>query len=163
MASPDSDVDPLQHGDPYDAAKYHVFARPVDWAPPRPPVLQRIPVQGDWVLIDQGTRVDGADLGDCEGRVREVEGDTALVALGTLPGHVARVVTLPLSAIKVRLFDVFKEGVSVLVTQGPYQLKEGLIKRVQQGQATILDAQGLLFTTSLSHLKPIDPQGASHG
>lgn len=154
LASPDSDVDPLEHNQDYDPEVYHKFARPPGWEPPKQKTAQRMARPGDWVVFaeDAVVEVEGSprQLGGAEGRFMELTEDgQALVRVGTKIQNIQTKV--PLTHIQPMLFETIKEGDTVKVTKNVYKDLEGEVQSWNKGELTVY-----LFQPKITLTLPIE-------
>ena len=164
LASPDTDVDPIKPGQPYDKTLYHQFARPVGWEPPKQKVLERPPVKEDWVVVRGKylAEINGAlhDLNEVEGRVLHVseDGMVNLALAGNAgvagSGLGSQIATVPTSLCHVMAPSSFAVGDSIKVLRGDHRDREGRILAMKLGDCTVkLDGEG---PTPITVVLPIE-------
>lgn len=166
LASPDSDIDPLEHNQDYDPEIYHKFARPPGWEPPKQKTAQRMARPGDWVVFakDAVVEVDGEprDLGGAEGRFLELTEDgQALVRVGTKIQNIQ--VKVSLEQIQPMLFETIKVKDTVRVTKGTYKDLEGEVEAFNKGELTVyLQQPRLTVTLPIEHFEIVVSKQEEH-
>ena len=147
LASPDTDVDPIKPGEPYDEKVYHTFARPDGWQPPRQRVIDRAPVKDDWVAVQQKclVEINGVlqDLNGAEGRVVAVRDADVVMALSGNSGMAgsdlgAQMVTIPIAIAKVMPFASLAVGNRVRILRGDHRDKVGVVQSFRYGDCVVL-------------------------
>lgn len=157
LASPDSDVDPLEHNQDYDPEIYHKFARPLGWEPPKQKTAQRRAKPGDWVVFteDAVVEVEGEprQLGGTEGRFMELTEDgQALVRVGTKIQNIQ--VKVSLEQIQPMLFETIKVRDTVKVIKSVYKDFEGEVQAFNKGELTVyLHQPKLTVTLPIEHFE----------
>lgn len=140
MASPDSDIDPLELGEEYDRDVYHKFVRPEGWQPPTQRTEDRPVEVDDWVVINRGVAIEvngkNQDVGGSEGRIKSIEDGIAEVMTTTLPGE-SKLLKLQVEHCKPMVFDMLKPGMAIRVTRGKYRGVKGTVIETNQGQITV--------------------------
>lgn len=146
LASPDTDIDPIKPGEPYDEAIYHLFSRPEGWQPPRQRVIDREPAKDDWVAVLEKclVEVNGVlqDINGAEGRVVSVKGDEVVMALSGNSGMAgsdmgAQLVTIPKKQAKVMPLVSLAVGNRVRVTRGTFRDRTAKIDSIKYGDCVL--------------------------
>lgn len=142
MASPDSDVDPLELGQEYDRDTYHKFVRPEGWKPPTQRTEDRPIEVDDWVVVNRGVviEVDGKrqEVGGMEGRVKSITDGVAEIMTSTITDMgKSKFVKLSQEHCRPMVFDSLIQGTAIKVIQGKYRGRKGSVLETNQGQITI--------------------------
>lgn len=161
LASPDDAIDPVKPGESYDQTVYHAFVRPAGGSAVRRQRVMLKPAQvGEWVVIGthEALPVEGeassrtldppADRYGSEGRVVEIDGDLALVALAGNEGMGGagspRGLAIGGTWLRVRREAVFpmvlpslRIGDRVSILRGPGEGQCGTIEHISGGKVIV--------------------------
>jgi len=151
MASPDSDIDPLEIGQEYDRDIYHKFARPEGWTPPIQRTEDRPVEVDDWVVVKRGVslEVNGKiqDIGGAEGKVKSIkEGEVEIMTITGFASGATRLIRCRIEECQPMIFDTFKNGTPIKVRRGKHKGLKGTVKDFHLGQITV-DLENGVTTT----------------
>ena len=151
MASPDSDVDPLELGQEYDRNIYHKFVKPEGWTPPIQATSDREVVVDDWVVINRGIviTIDGKkqDVGGTEGRVVSIEeGIVEIKRKSLFPLGKATNIKINIEHCRPMVFETLKPEVAIRVIRGKYQGEKGVVLECDKAQITVRLENGVTTT-----------------
>lgn len=158
MASPDTDIDPIKEGEPYDM-EYHLFARPAKWVPPMQEYEEGAPNVGDWVVFMRGSVavVNGAlrSMSCSEGRLISIEDGTAEVQINTdmFGRGNTEVAKVPVSDIHKMKFVTFKVGTEVFIFKGKHAGKKGIVEMINPDDMRVKTEDGSIVRINIESLK----------
>lgn len=167
LASPDSDIDPIEEGDEdYDKDIYHRFVRPegVSEIIQEPRLMTRTPKTGDWIYVIDGEHKKG------EGRLQEISDDIGVVQMaGFMSTNQNNIKRIPLRHLRTMVFDVYKVGMRMEVVRGPHAGKTGVIIWQSGSECLLKDEAGKEFGPVIYEhitridLEPVDSKEQDHG
>ncbi len=160
LASPDDDIDPVSPKAWYDPEIFHKFERAAVMEVPKRRTLSTTPVAGDWVVVDDGN----SELDGGEGRVISITGADAVISLsegisGSTCGE--KHATVPLSTLRIVIFDTLRKGDTVRILRGPSEGSTGTVNAFKAGMINVQVGDTTL-QVAVERLEKIYP-GASNG
>lgn len=153
QATPDTDIDPITEGEPYDLGVYHTFVRPDGWEPPTQRTMKRPPEEGDWVVFTlKGSRAEGRCV-SVDGLIAKIR-PPIHVPVGTNTPEGEKLIDVPIADVHPMQFESLRIGDAIRIIRGAKSGSEGELRGWRH---TDRDYNVLVALTSQSEIEiPIE-------